>query len=108
MRFGMNLLLWTGQMHDGMLPVLEMLKRLGYDGVEIPIFDTSLNYADWGRRQLDITRKLFACLLNPALDFANIGEVLIEPAAIGNGKVVLHTTNFTHDGVQQADRQIAA
>lgn len=50
MRFGMNLLLWTGEMHDGLLPVLEMLKRLGYDGVEIPIFNSSLNYAAWGER----------------------------------------------------------
>ena len=50
MKFGMNLLLWTGALHDGMLPVLEMLKNLGYDGVELPIFDTSLNYAEWGRR----------------------------------------------------------
>jgi D-psicose/D-tagatose/L-ribulose 3-epimerase len=50
MRFGMNLLLWTGEMNDGLLPVLEMLKRLGYDGVEIPIFNTSLDYAAWGER----------------------------------------------------------
>lgn len=50
MRFGMNLLLWTGEMNDGMMPVLEMLKRIGYDGVEIPIFNPALNYADWGKR----------------------------------------------------------
>ena len=37
-------------MNDGMMPVLEMLKRLGYDGVEIPIFNTSLDYAQWGKR----------------------------------------------------------
>ena len=40
MKFGMNLLLWTGEMHDGLIPVLEMLKNLGYDGVEVPIFNT--------------------------------------------------------------------
>ena len=50
MRFGMNLLLWTGELHDGMMPVLEMLKRLGYDGVELPIFNTGLDYSEWGRR----------------------------------------------------------
>ena len=38
MKFGMNLLLWTDDLHDGMLPVLEQLKKIGYDGVEVPIF----------------------------------------------------------------------
>ena len=45
MKFGMNLLLWTGELHDGMMPVLEMIKRLGFDGVELPIFNTNLDYA---------------------------------------------------------------
>jgi D-psicose/D-tagatose/L-ribulose 3-epimerase len=49
MKFGMNLLLWTGEMHDGMIPVLAMLKHLGYDGVELPIFNTDLDYARWGK-----------------------------------------------------------
>ena len=35
MKFGMNLLLWTGEMNDGMIPVLAMLKNLGFDGVEL-------------------------------------------------------------------------
>lgn len=50
MKFGMNLLLWTGELHDGMMPVLEMIKRLGFDGVELPIFNTNLDYAAWGKR----------------------------------------------------------
>jgi D-psicose/D-tagatose/L-ribulose 3-epimerase len=54
MRFGMNLLLWTGELNDALMPALEMLKRIGYDGVEIPVFNTSLNYADWGRRLNDL------------------------------------------------------
>lgn len=50
MKFGMNLLLWSGELSDALLPVLEMLKRIGYDGVEIPLFNTSLDYAAWGKR----------------------------------------------------------
>jgi D-psicose/D-tagatose/L-ribulose 3-epimerase len=55
MQFGMNLLLWTDHLHDGMLPVLEQLKKIGYDGVEVPIFspDEKL-YADWGKRLDDL------------------------------------------------------
>ncbi len=49
MKFGMNLLLWTGEMNDGMIPVLAMLKNLGFDGVELPIFNTDLDYARWGK-----------------------------------------------------------
>jgi D-psicose/D-tagatose/L-ribulose 3-epimerase len=51
MKYGMNLLLWTGDLHEGMLPVLEMLKNMGYDGVELPIFDFDVDkYAKWGKR----------------------------------------------------------
>lgn len=50
MRFGMNLLLWSGELNEELIPVLEMLKATGYDGVEIPLFNTSLDYAAWGRR----------------------------------------------------------
>jgi D-psicose/D-tagatose/L-ribulose 3-epimerase len=49
MKFGMNLLLWSGELHDGLIPVLKLLKGLGYDGVELPIFNTQLDYARWGR-----------------------------------------------------------
>ena len=53
MRFGINLYLWTDDMHDGLMPVLERLKEIGYDGVEVPIFD--LDHAKWARwaRRLD-------------------------------------------------------
>ncbi len=49
MKYGMNLLLWTGELHEGMIPVLHMLKNLGYDTVELPIFNTGLDYARWGK-----------------------------------------------------------
>lgn len=55
MKFGMNLLLWTGDLHEGMLPVLESLKAMGYDGVELPVFDDDVaKYAAWGRRLDDL------------------------------------------------------
>ena len=37
MKYGMNLLLWTGEMNDDMIPVVESLKEMGYDGVELPL-----------------------------------------------------------------------
>lgn len=54
MKFGMNLLLWTGELNDDLIPTLESLKAMGYDGVEVPIFNPDLDYAAWGQRLADI------------------------------------------------------
>jgi D-psicose/D-tagatose/L-ribulose 3-epimerase len=57
MKYGMNLLLWSGELNDGMLPILEKLKAMGFDGVEIPIFNLELDYATWGKRLDDLGLK---------------------------------------------------
>ncbi len=50
MKYGMNLLLWTGAMHDEMKPVLESLKKMGYDGVELPMFELDVDkWSKWGK-----------------------------------------------------------
>lgn len=38
-KFGFNMLLWTTEVTEEHYPLLEMLKEMGYDGVEIPLFD---------------------------------------------------------------------
>jgi D-psicose/D-tagatose/L-ribulose 3-epimerase len=55
MRLGMNMLLWsTDVTGDEYAPVFEMLRDLGYEGVEVPIFDVSpeavAGYAEVGER----------------------------------------------------------
>jgi len=51
MKYGINLYLWADDMHDGLIPVLETLKRTGYDGVEVPIFDLDIEkWRRWARR----------------------------------------------------------
>jgi D-psicose/D-tagatose/L-ribulose 3-epimerase len=45
MKYGINLYLWADDMQESLMPVLEKLKRIGYDGVEVPIFD--LDPAKW-------------------------------------------------------------
>lgn len=55
MKFGMNLLLWTGEMSDELLPTLEMLKEMGFDGVELPLFNIDVEkYAPWAKRLDDL------------------------------------------------------
>lgn len=56
MRYGMNLLLWTDDAtRDEFLPTLEALAKLGFDGVEIPVFNSDpAAYARLGRRLDDL------------------------------------------------------
>jgi len=43
MKFGMNLLLWSGNIEEEHYPILEMLKDAGFDGVEVPLFAYDVN-----------------------------------------------------------------
>ena len=55
MKIGMNMLLWTGELNDSHLPVVEMLQEAGYDGVEIPVFSRDVDqFAVWGKRLDDL------------------------------------------------------
>lgn len=55
MKLGINLFLWADRMDDGLLPVLELVKRIGYDGVELPIFDLDeAQWQRWGQRLDDV------------------------------------------------------
>jgi len=51
MRFGMNLFLWIDTLTDEVVPLLEEIRQMGFDAVEIPVFETDADkYARWGRR----------------------------------------------------------
>ena len=52
MKIGMNLLMWTDTLSDEMLPILDQMKEIGFDAVELPCFDLDNidNYAKWGKR----------------------------------------------------------
>lgn len=51
MKFGMNLLLWTSTPGEEHAPILEKLKQMGYDGVELPIFELDPDkFARLGKR----------------------------------------------------------
>jgi D-psicose/D-tagatose/L-ribulose 3-epimerase len=50
MRYGMNMLLWADTLSDEVLPLLDQIKRIGFDAVEIPIFEVDVDkYARWGK-----------------------------------------------------------
>src|SRR5437667_7255306 len=49
----MNLLLWTTHVTSELFPTLEKLKKTGFDGVEIPIFEGDVNHYKSIKKQLD-------------------------------------------------------
>ena len=73
MKYGMNLLLWTGELNDSLLPILEKLKKFGYDGVELPLFNLELDYAAWGKRLDDLG------LARTAVTVRNVDDNPISP-----------------------------
>jgi len=52
MKIGMNLLLWTDHVTEAQDPILDEIKGLGFDAVEIPVFNTSdlASYQRLGKR----------------------------------------------------------
>ncbi len=74
MKIGFNLLLWTAHVERQHWPVLEELKRCGYDGVEIPVFEGDPDhYAELGREldRLGLERTVIA--LFPGTEMNPIG-----------------------------------
>ena len=54
-KYGINLMLWNDDMTDELLPVLELVRQIGFDGVEMPLFDLDLKkWKLWGRRLDDL------------------------------------------------------
>ncbi|MEM9588833.1 MAG: sugar phosphate isomerase/epimerase [Planctomycetota bacterium] len=58
MKYGMNLLLWSGEVTTELLPVCSQLKDIGFDGVELPMFNLDLDYSALGKEldQLELGR----------------------------------------------------
>jgi len=53
MRTSMNLLLWATHVTSEHFPILEKLKKTGYDGVELPVFEGDTAHYQSIRKQLD-------------------------------------------------------
>jgi D-psicose/D-tagatose/L-ribulose 3-epimerase len=124
MKIGFNLLLWTINVEDRHMPILEDLKRTGYDGVEVPIFGgESVHFRMLGRQldDLGLERTAVSALpsveMNPldpdpnvrakAVDFLKL--VLDNAAALGASRVVgpMHSTlgHFSGAGPTEDERK---
>ena len=84
MKLGINLYLWADDMHDDLMPVLERLKQIGYDGVEVPIFDLDqAKWELWARRLDDLglqrtANTVIAAQHNPLSDDPDVRKAALE------------------------------
>ena len=128
LRIGINLLLWTGHVTPELLPVLEHIAATGFDGVEVPLFDTGdpAHYRGLGAMLdgLGLARTASTAFTDPgqnpvspaaseraaALDYAR--EVLDCAAELGAGLVVgplfQPLGHFTGTGPSEAERERCA
>lgn len=90
MKFGMNLLLWSGDLSEAMLPVLESLKRMGYDGVELPIFEPDIKkFAHWGTRLDQLGLERTAVTIRTAIDNPISSDSNVRALGVANMKRAL-------------------
>ena len=90
MKYGMNLLLWSGDLDDTMMPVLESLKAMGYDGVELPIFDLNVDkWAQWSQRLDDLGLERTAVTVRGEDDDPISPDDNIRAQGVANNKLAL-------------------
>lgn len=91
MKFGMNLLLWSGDMHDDMLPVLESLKNMGFDGVELPLFniDDVDAWGEWGKKLDDLGLERTAVTVRGEEDNPISPDAAVRAKGVENNKRTL-------------------
>jgi D-psicose/D-tagatose/L-ribulose 3-epimerase len=53
MKYGMNMLLWTTHVTADLFPTMAKIKKTGFDGVEIPLFEGDINHYKSIRKELD-------------------------------------------------------
>ncbi len=90
MKFGMNLLLWTGAMNDDMIPVVASLKEMGYDGVEIPVFEDNIDlYTQWGARLKEMGLECTAVTVRGEEDNPISADPAVRALGVENNKRAL-------------------
>jgi len=90
MKFGMNLLLWSGDVNDEMKPVLAALKNMGFDGVELPVFDLDVDkWAKWGKFLDDLELERTAVTVRGEDDNPISPDAAVRAKAVENNKLTL-------------------
>lgn len=100
MKFGMNLLLWSGDLNDDLMPVLQSLKQMGYDGVEFPLFEADVDQcAEWGKRFDDLGLERTAVTVRGEEDNPISPDAAVRAKGVANTCMALdacQAANATH------------
>lgn len=100
MKYGMNMLLWTTNVDESLYGTLDSLKKIGYDGVELPIFDMNVeHFAKLGKKLTDTGLQRTAVTVST--DAANpiSPDAAIRQAGLDNLKKAIdccHAAGVTH------------
>ncbi|MBN1853290.1 MAG: sugar phosphate isomerase/epimerase [Pirellulales bacterium] len=90
MKYGMNLLLWTGNVTSEHLPLCEKLASMGFDGVELPIFSPDeTKFTQLGKRLDDLGLGRTAVTVRNEPDNPISSDPAIRAAGIAATKAVL-------------------
>jgi len=81
-KIGFDMLLWTAHVQSEHWAIFEDLKRTGYDGVEIPVFEGEpAHFAELGRRLGQLGLESTGIALFPSVDMNPIGDAPEQRAA---------------------------
>jgi D-psicose/D-tagatose/L-ribulose 3-epimerase len=90
MKFGMNMLLWADGVTEAHRPVLDKLKKMGYDGIEFPVFDLNPDkYAALGVWLDDAGLERTAVTCRGSDDNPISADPAIRQRGIANNKLTL-------------------
>ena len=91
MKVGMNLLLWTDDpVDESWMPLYGRLKDMGFDGIEVPIFDANPEkFAALGRRLDDLGLERTAITVRNAEDDPISEDASVRQAALSTTKRAL-------------------
>jgi D-psicose/D-tagatose/L-ribulose 3-epimerase len=90
MKIGMNLLLWTTKVEESHYPLLGKLQKMGFDGVEIPVFaGSSADYKALGKTLRDLGLGTTAVTVMNAETNPISAEAKIREAALDRLRWVL-------------------
>jgi D-psicose/D-tagatose/L-ribulose 3-epimerase len=79
MKTGMNLLLWATHVTAEHFPLLEKLKKAGFDGVEVPLFAGDVSHYRGLRKELD--NQGLKCTTVTVIPSAEVSPISPDPAA---------------------------
>jgi len=90
MRYGLNLLLWTDALTEEARPFLDEVKQIGFDAVEVPVFEIDVKkYTQWGKYLDDAGLARTAVTIRGVDDNPMSADATVRQKGIDSNKAAL-------------------